>query len=71
MLKIFREHQELKDMQAKVKSQALEISSLYRENDQLKFKISTIGRKIKGFDHIKDNPFTLINEIESEVEREF
>ena len=66
MFKFFRNKE---DDRNKIKSQALEITSLCKENDQLRFKLATINRKIKNFNYLRDNTFTLINEIESEIER--
>lgn len=51
-----------------IKEKALEITSLSRENMQLRYTNKNILKLIKDFDHIKDNPFSLINDIKKELE---
>lgn len=51
-----------------IKQKALEISSLSRENVQLNYAIKNVKKLIKEFDHVNDNPFSLINDIEKELE---
>ena len=54
-------------LKEKVKSQALENTSLLRENEQLRWKLKKIQKSIKDFDHIHGNAFTLINSIDNEI----
>lgn len=53
------------------KQKALENTSLIRENEQLRWKLKKIQKYIKEFDHIKGNAFTLINQINTEVNTGF
>ena len=68
MFKIFEIKKENVKLKEKVKSQALENTSLARENDQLRWKLKKIQLDIKDFNSLKDNPFTLFNKIRTEVD---
>lgn len=56
----------IKELREEIKKKSLFITSLERENTQLRFKIKNVQNSIKDFNAIKDNPFSLINSIINE-----
>ena len=58
----------IKEQRDELKTKALEITALERENTQLRFTQKKISNRIKDFDYIKGNPFSLINEIKDDLQ---
>lgn len=57
----------IKEQREQLKSKSLEITSLIKENTQLRFTQKKILNRIKDFDYVKDNPFALINSIKDDL----
>ena len=64
MFKTWKENQRLKEQ---MKVQALENTTLIKENEKLKIKLHQIETEINKFDFINGNAFSLINKIKETI----